>query len=115
MEVVWILVETWWMDAFWDEAMCHVQETHEVGIFQDSSSQGLAVHDLIWDPGSRVYGCLSLDGFYCVSHRWTWDLGILFGGIWLLLEDKQFSSREDYNVPTLGHHHSAEVYDDQSS
>jgi hypothetical protein len=62
-----------------------------------------------------VYECSSLDGFYCVSHRWTWDLGILFGGIWLLLEDKQFSSKEDYNVPTLGHHHSAEVYDDQSS
>jgi hypothetical protein len=35
--------------------------------------------------------------------------------IWLLLEDKQFSSREDCNVPTLGHHHSAEGYDDQSS
>jgi hypothetical protein len=42
-------------------------------------------------------------------------IGILFEGIWLLLEDKQFSSREDCNVPTLGHHHSAEVYDDQSS
>jgi hypothetical protein len=23
--------------------------------------------------------------------------------------------RQNYNVPTLGHHHSAEVYDDQSS
>ena len=32
-----------------------------------------------------------------------------------MLEDKQFSSREDCNVPTLGHHHSAEIYDDQSS
>jgi hypothetical protein len=32
-----------------------------------------------------------------------------------LLEDKQFSSREDCNVPTLGHHHRAEIYDDQSS
>jgi hypothetical protein len=36
-------------------------------------------------------------------------------GIWVLLEDKQFSSREHCNVPTLGHHHSAEIYDDQSS
>jgi hypothetical protein len=115
MEVVWILVETWRMDSFRDEAMCHMQETPRVGIFQGYASQGLAVHDLIWDPGGRVYECSSLDGFYCVSHRWTWDPGILFEGIWLLLEDKQFSSREDCNVPTLGHHHSAEVYDDQSS
>jgi hypothetical protein len=53
--------------------------------------------------------------FYCVAHRWTWDPGIILGGIWLLLEDKQFSSREDCNVPTLGCHHSAEVYDDQGS
>jgi hypothetical protein len=53
--------------------------------------------------------------FYCVSHRCTWDLGILFECIWLFLKNKQFSSREDCNVPTLGHHHSVEVYDDQSS
>jgi len=57
----------------------------------------------------------SLDGLYYVSHRWTWDPGILLGGIWVLLEDKQFSSREDCNVPTLGHHHRAEIYDDQNS
>jgi hypothetical protein len=62
-----------------------------------------------------VYYCLSLDGFYYVSHRWTWDPSILFEMIWLLLEDKQFSSREDCNVPTLGHRHSAEIYADQSS
>jgi hypothetical protein len=62
-----------------------------------------------------VHECSSLDGFYCVSHRWTWDPGILFEWIWLLLEDKQFSSREDCSVPTLGHHHSAKIYDDQSS
>jgi hypothetical protein len=62
-----------------------------------------------------VYDCSSLDGFYCVSHRWTWDPGIILEEIWLLLEDKQFSSREDCNVPTLGHHHIVEVYDDQSS
>ena len=92
--------------------MCHVQETHEVGMFQDYASQGLAVHDLIWDPGGRVYECSYLDGFYYVPHRWTWDLGIILEGIRLLLEDKQFSSREDCNVPTLGHHHIVEVYDD---
>jgi hypothetical protein len=62
-----------------------------------------------------VHECSSLDGFYCVSHRWTWDPGILFERIWLLLEDKKFSSREDCNVPTLGHHHIAEFYHDQSS
>jgi hypothetical protein len=57
----------------------------------------------------------SLDGFYYVSHRCTWDPGILLQGIWVLLEDKQFSNREDCNVPTLGHHHRVEIYDDQSS
>jgi hypothetical protein len=62
-----------------------------------------------------VYECSSLDGFYYVSHRWTWDPVILLGRIWLLLEDKQFYSGEDCNVPTLGHHHSAEAHDDQSS
>jgi hypothetical protein len=115
MEAVWILVETCRMDSFRDEAMCHMQETHRVGLFQDYAFQGLAVYDLLWDAGGRVYECSSVYGFYYVSHRWTWDLGILLGGIWLLLEDKQYSSKEDCNVPTLGHHHSAEVYDDQSS
>jgi hypothetical protein len=62
-----------------------------------------------------VYECSYLDGLYCVSHRWTWDPGILLEGIWLLLEDKKFYRMEDCNVPTLGHHHSVEVYDGQSS
>jgi hypothetical protein len=115
MEAVWILVEIWRMDSFREEAMCHVQEVHRVDIFQDYASQSIAVHFLIWDPGGGVYYCSSLDGFYYVSHRWTWDPGIIFEGIRLLLEDKQFSSREDCNVPTLGHHHRAETYDDQSS
>jgi hypothetical protein len=92
-----------------------MQETHRVGLFQDYAFQGIAVHDLLWDPGGRVYECSSLYGFYYVSHRWAWDPSILPGGIWLLLEDKKFSSREDCNVPTLGHHHNAEVYDYQSS
>jgi hypothetical protein len=56
-----------------------------------------------------------LDGFYYVSQRWTWDPGIILQGIWLFLEDKQFSSREDCNVPTLGQHYIAKVYDVQSS
>jgi hypothetical protein len=62
-----------------------------------------------------VYDCSSLEGFYSMSYRWRWDPGIILGEIWLLLEDKQFSSREDCNVPTLGHHYITEVYDDQSS
>jgi hypothetical protein len=115
MEAVWILVETRRMDSLHDEAMCQVQETHRVGVFQDYASQGLAVHDLIWDPGGGMCDCSSLDGFYYVTHRWTWDLGIILEGIRLLLEDKQFSSREDCSVPTLGHHHRAEIHDDQSS
>jgi hypothetical protein len=115
MEAMWILVDIWRMDSFRDEAMCHVQEFHRVDIFQDYASQSIAVHFLIWDPGGGVYYCSSFDGFYCVPHRWTWGPGILLGGIWVLLEDKQFSSREDCNVPNLGHHHKAEIYDDQSS
>jgi hypothetical protein len=115
MEAVWILVEIWRMDSFQDEAMCHMQEVHRVDIFQDYASQSIAVHFLIWDPGGGVHYYSSFEGFYCVSHRWTWDPGILFEWIWLLLEDKQFSSREDCNVPTLGHHHRVETYDDQSS
>jgi hypothetical protein len=114
-EIVWILVEIWRMESFRDEAMGQVQEVHRVDIFQDYSSQSIAVHFLIWDPGGGVCYCSSLDGFYYVSHRWTWDPGILLWGIWVLLEDKQFSSKEDCNVPTLGHHHRAEIYDDQSS
>jgi hypothetical protein len=36
----------------------------------------------------------------CPTHSmWTWDPSIIFGGIQLLLEDKQYSSREDCNVP----------------
>jgi hypothetical protein len=33
MEAVLILVVAWRMDSFWDESMCHVQETHGVGMF----------------------------------------------------------------------------------
>jgi hypothetical protein len=50
-----------------------------------------------------------------VSHKWTWDLGITLGGIRLFLEEKQYSGREDCNVPTLGHHYITEGYDDQST
>jgi hypothetical protein len=50
-----------------------------------------------------------------VSHRWTWDPDIIYGLIKLLLEDKQFSSREDCNVPTLVHRYITECYDEQIS
>jgi hypothetical protein len=115
MEAVLILVGSWRMDLVRDEAMSHEQEFHGVDTFQDYASQGIAVHVLIWDLGGRVRVSSSLDGVYCVSHMWTWDPGIILEGIWLLLEDKQFSSREDCNVPTLGHHYITEGYDDHSS
>jgi hypothetical protein len=103
------------MDSFQVEAMCQLQETHGVDMFQDYASLGITVHVLIWDPGGRVRDGLALDGDYFLSHRWTWDPGIIYGLIYLLLEDKQFSSREDCNVPTLGHHFITECYDGQSS
>jgi hypothetical protein len=90
MEAVLILVVSWRMDSFRDEAMCHVQEFHGVDIFQDYASQGLAVHVLIWDPGGRVYDSSSLDGVYCVSHRWTWDPGIILGGFGYCLRTSNF-------------------------
>jgi hypothetical protein len=43
-------------------------------------------------------------GVYLETHRWTWDLSIICSWIQLLLEDKQYSGREDYNVPILGHY-----------
>jgi hypothetical protein len=92
MEAPWIMVETWRMDSFRDEAMCNMHETYSVGTFQGYASEGLAVHELIWDPGGRVYACSYLDGFYYVSHRWIWDPSILF-------EDKQFSRRRTVMSP----------------
>ena len=115
MEVVLILVVSWRMDSVRDEAMSHEQEFHGVDTFQDYASQGLAVHVLIWDPGGRVRDSSSLDGVYYVSHRWTWDPGIICGLTQLLLEDKQFSSTENCNVPTFGHHYITECYVDHSS
>jgi hypothetical protein len=78
---MWILVEIWRVESFRYEAMYHVQEFHRVYIFQDYASQSIVVHFLIWDTGGGVYYCSSLDGFYCVPHRWTWGHGILLGGI----------------------------------
>jgi hypothetical protein len=115
MEVVWILIEIWRRDLFRDEAMCHVQEVHRVDIFQDYSSQSIVVHFLIWDLGGGVCYCSSLDGFYYVSHRWTWDPGILLGGIGYCLRTSNFLAGRTVMFPTLGHHHRAEIYDDQSS
>jgi hypothetical protein len=97
-------------DSFRVEAMCHLQETQGVDMLQ-----GIAIHVLIWDPGGRVHDSSALDGAYFVSHRWTWDPGIICGLIQLLLEDKQYSSKEDCNVPTLGHHYIIECYADQST
>jgi hypothetical protein len=43
-----------------------------------------------------------LRGEYYMSHGWIWDPRIIHGLIQLLLEDKQYSSREDCNVPIFG-------------
>jgi hypothetical protein len=43
-----------------------------------------------------------LRGVYLVSHMWIWDPGIICSWIQLLLEDKQYSIKEDCNVPILG-------------
>ena len=45
-----------------------------------------------------------------MPHRWIWDPGIICSWIHLLLEDKQYFSREDCNVPILGHYNFIECY-----
>ena len=50
-----------------------------------------------------------------MSHRWIWDPDIICSWIQLLLEDKQYSDREDCNVPILGHYNFIECYAYQSS
>jgi hypothetical protein len=42
--------------------VCYLQETHGVDILQDYTSQGIAVHILIWDPGIGVLGSPEFDG-----------------------------------------------------
>jgi len=43
-----------------------------------------------------------LRGEYYMSHGWIWDLGIIHRLIHLLLENKQYSSKKDCNVPIFG-------------
>jgi hypothetical protein len=43
-----------------------------------------------------------LRGEYFTSPKWIWDTGIIHSLIQLLLKDKQYSSREDCNVPIFG-------------
>jgi hypothetical protein len=52
-----------------------------------------------------------LRGVYLVS---IWDPGTIFFWIQLLLEGKQYSNREDCNVPILGHYNTTECYSYQS-
>jgi hypothetical protein len=47
VETVLVLVWTWRMDSFQDEAMCHGQEIQGVGMLHDYAPQGIAVHVLI--------------------------------------------------------------------
>jgi len=50
----------------------------------------------------RTWRGHDLRGAYYMSHKWIWDPGIIYKLIQLLLEDKQYSSREDCNVPIFG-------------
>jgi hypothetical protein len=152
------LVWSWRSNSFRVEAVCYLQETHGVDMSHDYTSQGIAVHILIWDPWIGVLGSSVFDGVefqvewllgeltevlwpliilliksiwvscmvstwrghilrgaYFVSHRWIWDPGIICRLIQLLLEDKQYSSREDCNVPIFGHYYITECYAYQSS
>jgi hypothetical protein len=52
---------------------------------------------------------------YYRSHRWIWDPGITYRLIRFLLEDKQYCSREDCNVPIFGNYYITECYAYQSS
>jgi hypothetical protein len=62
MEAVLCLVWSWRSNSFRVEAVCYLQETHGVNISQDYTSQGIAVHILIWDPGIGVLGSSEFDG-----------------------------------------------------
>jgi hypothetical protein len=56
-----------------------------------------------------------LKRYYYKSHKWIWDPGITHKLIQLFLEDKQYFSREDCNVPIFGHYYVIECYAYQSS
>jgi hypothetical protein len=56
-----------------------------------------------------------LRGVYLMSHRWIWDPDIICSWIHLLLQDKQYSCRENCNVPILGHYNFTECYAYESS
>ena len=56
------LVWSWRTDPFRVEAVCYLQETHGVVMLQGYTSQGIAVHILIWDPRIIVLGSSMFDG-----------------------------------------------------
>jgi hypothetical protein len=49
-------------ESFWVEVVCYLRETHGVDMLQNYTSQGIAVHILIWDPGIGVLGSSVFDG-----------------------------------------------------
>jgi hypothetical protein len=49
-------------NSFRIKAMCYFQETHGVDMLLNYTSQGIAVHILIWDPWIRVLGSSMFDG-----------------------------------------------------
>jgi hypothetical protein len=48
--------------SFQVEAICYLQETHGVDMLQNYTSQGIAIHILIWDLGIGVLGSSVFDG-----------------------------------------------------
>jgi hypothetical protein len=55
------LVWSWRSESFRVETVCYLQETHGVDMLQDYTSQGIAVHILIWDLGIGVLGSSVFD------------------------------------------------------
>jgi hypothetical protein len=56
------LVSSSRIDPFRVEAMCYLQETHDVDMLQNYTPRGIAVHIRICDPGIGVLGSSAFDG-----------------------------------------------------
>jgi hypothetical protein len=54
--------------------VCYFHETHGVHMLQDYTSQGIAVHILIWDPGIGFIGSSVFDGVDFQVERWLGEL-----------------------------------------
>jgi hypothetical protein len=55
------LVWPWRSESFMVEVVCYFPDTHDIDILQDYTSQGIAIHILIWDPRIGVLGSPDFD------------------------------------------------------